>query len=78
MYYSIWKAFSISHFLNVVSFAITTSAHLVPSYLVIIKCGYLENCISKVNREFPRSTDKRRQNEFTFFVFRYVIFKSIL
>lgn len=58
-------------------FPITTPAHLVCSYIVIIKSSYLEACIIKVNREFPRSTDKRK-GEVAFFVFRYVIAKSIL
>lgn len=58
-------------------FPITTSAHLACSYIVIIKSSYLEACITKVNREFPRSTDKRKE-KVAFFVFRYVILKSIL
>lgn len=60
-YYSIWKASSISHFLNVISFPITTSAHLVSSRAVIIQRGYLETCTANINGEFPGSTEKGRR-----------------
>lgn len=73
--YSIWKASSISHFLNVISCPIMTSAHLVSTHAVIIQHGYLETCTANINGEFPGSTEKGRK-KFAFCV--CVILKSIL
>lgn len=76
IYYSVWKASSISRFLNVLSVPITTSAHLVSSHPVITQRGYSQSRGIKVNRiswERASATGAR----VCLFVLRFVILKSI-
>lgn len=76
IHYSVWKASSISRFLNVLSVPITTSAHLVSSHPVITQRGYSQSRGIKVNRiswERASATGAR----VCLFVLRFVILKSI-